>query len=86
MFRAFPVAMDQAYNKVRELSPEEQEVIMSMHSMVTGNATVTTTSSKDNSGKTPLNKTKEETDEDDEVIFTKFEDDEEIDLAGWVLS
>lgn len=86
MFRAFPVAMDQAYNKVRELSPEEQEVIMSMHSMVTGNATVTPTSGTDSTGKTPLNKTKVETDEDEEFVMPKFDDEEEIDLAGWVLS
>jgi hypothetical protein len=88
-FHPFPIRMNSDFNKVEELSLQEQEHIMSMH-MISKGATVTPTSTVSNSGKTPIgskNSDKElthELPEDEEEPVNNFPD-EEIDLAGWVL-
>jgi hypothetical protein len=88
-FHPFPIRMNSDFNKVEELSLQEQEHIMSMHAISKG-ATVTPTSTVSNSGKTPIgskNSDKElthELPEDEEEPVNNFPD-EEIDLAGWVL-
>lgn len=85
-FNPFPVALDPEYNKIKELSEEEQQTILSLHQISTG-ATVTTTS-EIKSNKTPMNTKKssenEIDDDEEEEIVTSFEE-EEIDLADWVL-
>lgn len=85
LFEPFPVAMDPEFNKIRELSPEEQSTIMAMHKMVTGAANVTVVSGKDDTGKTPLNKPSSVEDLDD-VIVNNFDTDEEISIPDWVLN
>ena len=83
-FHPFPIGMDSNFNKVLELSEEEQQNIMGMHAAING-VTATVSGKPSTETKTPLNKPKisEENVEPDEV--PTFEDDE-IDLAGWVLS
>lgn len=85
-FHPFPVRMDPDFNKVRELSVEEQQQILALHQMASGSNVVTTSSvNEETSGKTRLNnKTKQDNDDEEIVDVNKFED-EEIDLADWVL-
>jgi hypothetical protein len=86
-FKPFPIAMDSDYNKVRELTPEEQDQIMAMHAMNSG-ATVVPTKTKiedkNEFGKTPLagsNKT-----EDDEFFEPiKFDAEEELHVEDWAI-
>jgi hypothetical protein len=84
-FRPFPVKMDPEFNKIRELTAEEQDQIMSMHAMSNGGTVTTTSTAKPTSEKTPLNRPKNIEDEDDIPFIpsTEFED-EEIDLSSWV--
>jgi len=84
-FNPFPVRMNPEYNKVEEMTPEEQETIMGYHTAASGNVTVKSTSEV-TSGKTPLHPKK--LDEVEEIGFERVQDDdeEEINLADWVLS
>jgi hypothetical protein len=84
-FNPFPVRMNPEYNKVEEMTPEEQETIMGYHTAASGNVTVKSTSEV-TGGKTPLHPKK--LDEVEEIGFERVQDDdeEEINLADWVLS
>lgn len=86
-FHPFPVRMDPEFNKVRELSIEEQQQILALHQIANGSNVVSTTQVTENSsGKTPLNtKSKLQDDDEEEINVNNFVD-EEIDLADWVLS
>ena len=85
-FHPFPIRMDSEFNKVREMSMEEQQTIMALHSIQNGSPISTANSTVDKSGKTPLKS--HITDEDDEGSTIDFEklEKEEIDLADWVLA
>jgi hypothetical protein len=87
-FHPFPIRMNPDYNKVEELSLQEQEQIMSMHAISKG-GTVTTTSSIKESGKTPIgskNQDKEsQVEEDDDNEPVNIFVDEEIDVPDWVI-
>ena len=86
-FHPFPIRMNPDYNKVEELSLQEQEQIMSMHAISKG-GTVTTTSSIKDSGKTPIgskNQDKESQIEEDDDEPVNIFVDEEIDVPDWVI-
>jgi hypothetical protein len=92
-FQPFPVAMDSEFNKVRELDEVEQQQILAMHALSSGATPVTTSSVNADSKatKTPLSshkpKVEEEDKDEDELILTKDDfEDEEIDLAPWMLA
>jgi hypothetical protein len=90
-FHPFPVAMDSEFNKVRELDEVEQQQIMAMHALSSGATPVTTSSvtAETKTAKTPLSshKPKIQAEDEDELILTKDDfEDEEIDLAPWMLS
>ena len=92
-FQPFPVAMDSEFNKVRELDEVEQQQILAMHALSSGATPVTTSSVNADfkATKTPLSshkpKVEEEDKDEDELILTKDDfEDEEIDLAPWMLA
>lgn len=80
-FNPFPVRMNPEYNKVEEMSLEEQQNIMGLHAASNG---IVTSTDKISGGKTPLNTKK---DEDPEFVYDlpSNDDEEEINLADWVL-
>ena len=82
-FNPFPVRMNPEYNKVEEMSVEEQQTIMGLHAA--SNGVVTSTDKIPTGGKTPMNTKKEE--EDPEFVYDipTADDEEEINLADWVL-
>jgi len=86
-FKPFPIAMDSDFNKVRELSPEEQEQIMAMHAMNSG-ATVVPTKTKiedkNEFGKTPLSGSNQ-TEEDEFFEPIKFDAEEELHVEDWAI-
>lgn len=83
-FPPFPVRMDPEFNKVREMTLEEQQQILALHQIANGANVVST--SEINNGKTPMNsKIKNDIEDDDNIVVNNFED-EEIDLADWVLT
>lgn len=83
-FNPFPVRMNPEYNKVEELSVEEQVAIMGLHAAANGVVTSTDKVPDKPTGKTPLNTKRNE---DDDSLFDKpvYDDDEEITIADWVL-
>lgn len=83
-FNPFPVRMNPEYNKVEELSVEEQVAIMGLHAASNGVVTSTDKVPDKPTGKTPLNTKRNE---DDDSLFDKpvYDDDEEITIADWVL-
>ena len=88
-FAPFPVRMEPEYNKMRELSPEEQLKIMAMHAMSNGQpvGTKEIAASKPTKAEMPkLPKTIDEVEEDDFVPLN-LDDEEEmsLDLSGWKL-
>ena len=86
-FKPFPIAMDSDFNKVRELTPEEQDQIMALHAMNSG-ATVTPTKTKlddkTESGKTPLSGARD-IDEEDLYEPIKFNAEEELHVEDWAI-
>ena len=85
-FQPFPVALNPDYNKIKELTKEEQEAIMGKHSALSG-STVSTVKSVPEETKTPMRKPKATQEEEEEEFFEKVDisNDEELDLADWVL-
>jgi predicted ATP-dependent serine protease len=85
-FQPFPVALNPDYNKIKELTKEEQEAIMGKHSALSG-STVSTVKSVPEETKTPMRKPKAAQEEEEEEFFEKVDisNDEELDLADWVL-
>jgi replicative DNA helicase len=85
-FQPFPVALNPDYNKIKELTKEEQEAIMGKHSALSG-STVSTVKSVPEETKTPMRKPKANQEEEEEEFFEKVDisNDEELDLADWVL-
>jgi hypothetical protein len=84
-FHPFPIRMNPEFNKVEEMSIEEQQNIMALHAMANGATAVPTSSVPASQSKTPMPKPKAVEDDDFyETIDTS--DDEEIVLADWVLN
>ena len=74
-----------------DLDEVEQQQIMAMHALSSGATPVTTSSvtAETKTAKTPLSshKPKIQAEDEDELILTKDDfEDEEIDLAPWMLS
>ena len=84
-FHPFPVGMDTEFNKVREMTAEEQSLIMSLHSMSTGTNVVPASTVPDKTGKTPLKSNNNEEDDFKPIDYSSLEN-EEIDLADWTLA
>ena len=82
-FNPFPVRMNPEYNKVEEMSAEEQLTIMGLHAA--SNGIVTSTDKVITGGKTPLNTKKDEESPDFVYDVPTGDDEEEINLADWVL-
>ncbi len=82
-FNPFPVRMNPEYNKVEEMSLEEQQTVMGLHAA--SNGVVTSTDKVASGGKTPMNTKRDE--ESPELIYDipTSDDEEEINLADWVL-
>ena len=86
-FQPFPVALNPDYNKINELTKEEQEAIMGKHNALNG-STVSTIKAVPEETKTPMRKSKTNQEGQEEEYFEKVDisNDEELDLADWVLS
>ena len=85
-FQPFPVALNPDYNKIKELTKEEQEAIMGKHNALSG-STVSTVKATPEETKTPMKKSKNNAEDEEEEFFEKVDisNDEELDLADWVL-
>jgi hypothetical protein len=90
-FHPFPVRLNSIFNKVEEIDEEEQQQIMGLHGVATGNKIV-----KETSDKTPIkDKTNafnseemfnnKEIDEE-EIVKIDMSNDEELDVSDWMLS
>jgi hypothetical protein len=90
-FHPFPVRLNSIFNKVEEIDEEEQQQIMGLHGVATGNKIV-----KETSDKTPIkDKTNafnseemfdnKEIDEE-EIAKIDMSNDEELDVSDWMLS
>jgi len=91
-FHPFPVRLNSIFNKVEEIDEEEQQQILGLHGVATGNKTV-----KETSDKTPVIKEKPNAynsegmfdnkhTEEDEFVKIDMSDDEELDVSDWMLS
>jgi predicted ATP-dependent serine protease len=86
-FQPFPVSLNPDYNKINELTKEEQEAIMGKHNALSG-STVSTVKATPEEAKTPMRKPKANSEEEEVEYYDKVDisNDEELDLADWVLS
>jgi sulfate adenylyltransferase len=92
----FPVRMNREYNKVTELDEEEQQQILALHGVATGNTTVKEVpSSSRPDGKTPIKRPPgsafddkvfdTEVDEEEEFTPVNLDDDRELSVPEWML-
>ena len=95
-FNPFPVRMNREYNKVTELDEEEQQQILALHGVATGNTTVKEVpSSSRPDGKTPIKRPPgstfddkvfdTEVDEEEEFTPVNLDDDRELSVPEWML-
>jgi hypothetical protein len=87
-FTPFPVRMEPEFNKVRELTEDEQTQIMAMHAMSNGlpvNTTKDTTPKKNAMPSVPVQELPTSIEEDDELPVLDTSIDMELDLSGWTL-
>jgi hypothetical protein len=93
-FNPFPVRMNREYNKVTELDEEEQQQILALHGVATGNTTVKEVPKID--GKTPIKRPA--TSAFDDKVFDddsieepenfaplNLDDDRELSVPEWML-
>jgi replicative DNA helicase len=83
-----PVRMEPEFNKVRELTEDEQTQIMAMHAMSNGlpvNTTKDTTPKKNAMPSVPVQELPTSIEEDDELPVLDTSIDMELDLSGWTL-
>ena len=89
-FAPFPVRMEPEFNKMRELSPEEQIKILAMHAMSNGQPVgtkeIAATTKPPKAEMPKLPKTIDEA-EEEEFVPLNLDDDAEmsLDLSGWKL-
>ena len=87
-FTPFPVRMEPEFNKVRELTEDEQMQIMAMHAMSNGlpvNTTKDTPPKKNVMPSVPVQELPTTIEEDDELPVLDTNIDMELDLSGWTL-
>ena len=87
-FTPFPVRMEPEFNKVRELTEDEQMQIMAMHAMSNGlpvNTTKDTPPKKNAMPSVPVQELPTSIEEDDELPVLDTSIDMELDLSGWTL-
>jgi hypothetical protein len=88
--------MNREYNKVTELDEEEQQQILALHGVATGNTTVKEVpSSSRPDGKTPIKRPPgsafddkvfdTEVDEEEEFTPVNLDDDRELSVPEWML-
>lgn len=84
-FHPFPVRMETEYNKVRQLTEEEQAQIMAMHAMASGQPTTSTKDLVKKPAPAHMPKAPENTpeQEDDFVPLNLDDEDMELDLSEW---
>lgn len=90
-FHPFPVRLNSIFNKVEEIDEEEQQQIMGLHGVATGNKIV-----KETGDKTPIkDKTNAFNSEEmfdnneiteEEIVNIDMSNDEELDVSDWMLS
>ena len=78
-FNPFPVVMVPEYNKIKELSKEEQEQIMGMHSAKTGTKVKTVSDTEDRPKPVELD------DNDEYYEPVVMDGDEQLELVDWML-
>jgi hypothetical protein len=95
-FNPFPVRMNREFNKVTEIDEEEQQQILALHGVATGNTTVKEVpSSSRPDGKTPIKRPpgsafddkvfETEVDEEEEFTPVNLDDDRELSVPEWML-
>jgi DNA replication initiation complex subunit (GINS family) len=84
-FNPFPIRMNREFNKVTELDEEEQNQILALHGVATGNTTVKEVPKTDRPDGKTLIKRPSSSVHDDKVFDNEVEEDEEefipIDLS-----
>jgi hypothetical protein len=92
-FNPFPIRMNREFNKVTELEEEEQQQILALHGVATGNTTVKELPKTD--GKTPIKRPasafddnvfdKDQVEEEDDYTPVNLDDDRELQVPDWML-
>jgi hypothetical protein len=94
-FNPFPIRMNREYNKVTELDEEEQQQILALHGVATGNTVVKEVPKETRpDGKTPIKRTKQsededgvvnEIDEEEEFVPVNLDDSRELSVPDWLI-
>jgi hypothetical protein len=94
-FNPFPIRMNREYNKVSELDDEEQQQILALHGVATGNTVVKEVPKETRpDGKTPIKRTKQsedadsavnEIDEEEEFVPVNLDDSRELSVPDWLI-
>jgi len=92
-FNPFPIRMNREFNKVTELEEEEQQQILALHGVATGNTTIKELPKTD--GKTPIKRPasafddnvfdKDQVEEEDDYTPVNLDDDRELQVPDWML-
>ena len=96
-FNPFPIRMNREYNKVTELDEEEQNQILALHGVSTGNTVVKEVPKTDRpDGKTLIKRPpssvhddkvfdNEVAEDEEEFVPINFDDDRELSVPDWML-
>jgi hypothetical protein len=96
-FNPFPIRMNREYNKVTELDEEEQQQILALHGVATGNTAVKEVPKTDRpDGKTLIKRPPSSVfdenvsgsqiaEDEEEFVPLNFDDDRELSVPDWML-